>query len=144
MSCQSSHSVLAKMNNVNNHASSYTGSNNDENVRNTSRTFPVELKLFMMHFVGKEPARTLVRLHCIELEKKTVSCHEIKDPLSDVLRQHLKPTPITNAAAVYAKVLKHPDRSVIIKIGSTSRFRNRINWDTDKDKEKEKNDYPYQ
>ena len=93
----------------------------------------------MMDFVGKEPARTLVRLHCIELEKKTVSCHEIKDPLSDVLRQHLKPTPITNAAAVYAKVLKHPDRSVIIKIGSTSRFRNRINWDKDKDKEKEKN-----
>ena len=73
------------MNNVNNHASSYTGSNDDENVRNTSRTFPVELKLFMMDFVGKEPAHTLVRSHCIELEKKAVSCHEIEDPLSDVL-----------------------------------------------------------
>ena len=109
MSYQSSRSVLAEMNNVNNHNSSYAGFNKDENVHNTSRTLPVELKLFMMHFVGKEPARTLVRSHCIELKKKAVSCHEIEDPLSDVLRNHLKPTPITNTAAVYAKVLKHPD-----------------------------------
>ena len=47
--------------------------------------------------------------HCIELEKKKVSCNEIKDPLFDLLQQNLKPIPITNAAAVYAKVLKHPD-----------------------------------
>ena len=92
MSCQSYRSVLAEMNNVNNHNSSYAGFNKDENVHNTSRTLPVELKLFMMHFVGKEPARTLVRSHCIELVKKAVSCHEIEDPLSDVLK-HLNPIP---------------------------------------------------
>ena len=72
MSYQSSRSVLAEMNNVNNHNSSYAGSNNDENVHNTSRTLPVELKLFMMHFVGKGPARTLVRSHCIELKKGSI------------------------------------------------------------------------
>ena len=86
----------------------------------------------MMDFGGNEPARALVSPHCIELEKKAVSCHEIEDPLSNV-RQHLNPTPITNTAAVYVKVGKNPDGSTkIIKIGCTGRLKDRINKDKEK------------
>ena len=92
----------------------------------------VNFESFIMVIAGNEAARNMVSPHCIELIKKAVSCHEIEDPLSNVLK-HLNPIPIINTPAVYAK-WKDPDGSTeITKIGCTIAFRDRIiKWDKEK------------
>jgi hypothetical protein len=106
-------------------------------VDGTTITFPVDCKSYMMPIAGNRTARDLVKPHCTRLVQHAQTCNEFENPHSDVLDLHLTPSPVTNRAAIYYRSQEHADqnRTKTTKVGSTSKFRDRIALDKQKNKD---------